>query len=54
MLYCQLNNALTKEVREVNECYTITEQPQHSIDADLFTKLGHTIKPGGARNNLDS
>ena len=41
MLYCQLNNASTKEVREVKVSDAQLLNKNYSIDIDLFTKLGH-------------
>ena len=41
MLYCQLNNASTKEVREVKMSAVILLNKKYYIDVDLFGKIGH-------------
>ena len=41
MRYCQLNNASTKEVREVKMSAVILLNKKYYIDVDLFGKIGH-------------
>ena len=48
MLYCQLNNASAKEVREVNMSAVQLRNKKYSIDVDLFTELGHKFRVRGA------
>ena len=54
MLYCQLNNALTKEVREVKMSAVQLLNTTYSIDIELFAELGHNFGVGGAHTNLGS
>ena len=41
MRYCQLNNASTKEVREVKMSAVTLLNEKYVIDVDLFAKIGH-------------
>ena len=41
MLYCQLNNASTKEVRKVKISAVIFLNEKYNIDVDPFAKIGH-------------
>ena len=41
MLYCQLNNASTKEVREVKMSAVTHLNTKYDIDVDMFAEIGH-------------
>ena len=41
MLYCQLNNASTKEVREVKMSAVTHLNTNYDIDVDMFAEIGH-------------
>ena len=54
MLYYQLNNASTKEVREVNMNAAQLLNKNHSTNIDLFAELGHHFGARGVLHNLGS
>ena len=54
MLYCQLNNASTKEVKEVKMNAVTHLNKKYDIDVDLFSEIGHTWGVGGKGHNLGS
>ena len=54
MLYCQLNSASAKEVREVNISAVILLNKKCDIDVDLFADIGHNWGAGGRGHNLGS
>ena len=41
MLYCQLNNASTKEVREVKMNVVTHLNTKYDIDVDMLVEIGH-------------
>ena len=41
ILYCQLNNTPTKEVREVNMSAVTLLNKKYTIYVDHFTNIGH-------------
>ena len=54
MRYCQLNNASTKEVREVKMSAVTLLNKKYNIDIDLFAKIGHNWGTGGRGYKLGS
>ena len=54
MLYCQLDDASTKETGEVKMSAVQLLNKKHSIDINLSAELGHTFGAGGAHHNLGS
>jgi len=54
MLYCQMNNASTKEVREVKMSAVTHLNTKYDIDVDLFVEIGHSWRVGGRGHNLGS
>ena len=54
MLYCQLNNASTKEVREVKMSAVTHLNTKYDIDVDMFAEIGHNWGVGGRGHNLGS
>ena len=54
MLYCQLNNASTKEAREINMSAVTLLNKKYNIDVDLFAEIGHNWGAGGREHTLGS
>ena len=54
MLYCQLNNASTKEVREMKMSAVTLLNKKYDINVDMFARIGHNWGVGGRRHNLES
>ena len=53
-LYCQLNNASTKVVRDIKMDTVQRLNDRYEIDVDLFAEMGTNFTVGGASNNLGS
>ena len=54
VLYCQLNNASTKEVREVNMSAVTLLNKKYDIGVDMCADIGHNWGAGGRGHNLGS
>ena len=53
-LYCQLNNASTKVVRDIKMDSVQRLNERYDIDIDLFAEMGTNFTVGGASNNMGS